>query len=70
MSYLAYHEERYGANKRAAILIRKQLLWFTAGFPGCKALRQRLALTEDLDAARSLKRPFDLHCLAICRLWD
>lgn len=58
MRHLDYHIEYYGNTKLAAILARKHLLWYCKGFPGAKALRDRLNTTEQLDDARAVLKEF------------
>ena len=52
--HLAYHEEYYGSDRMSAILMRKHLLWYCNGFPGCRRLRDQLSTVESLEYARSV----------------
>jgi tRNA-dihydrouridine synthase B len=58
LRHISYHREFYGNSKMAAILIRKHLLWYTKGFPGCKAIRDKLNLLDDLDTGALLLKNF------------
>jgi len=49
MRHLAYHCEHYGDKPFAILPFRKQLLWYTSGFPGMRQLRDSLGAIEHKD---------------------
>lgn len=49
--HISYQKEHFGDTNLAAVLMRKHLLWYAKGFPGCKALRETLNKVETLDSA-------------------
>lgn len=49
--HITYQKEHFGDTNLAAILMRKNLLWYAKGFPGSKALREALNKVETLDSA-------------------
>jgi tRNA-dihydrouridine synthase B len=56
--HIAFHQEHYGNNQTAAVLMRKHLLWYAKGFPGIKPLRDFLNRVDSLDTAREILRGF------------
>jgi tRNA-dihydrouridine synthase B len=58
--HMDYQEEHYGKTKLAAILMRKHLLWYSKGYYGSKALRERLNSVESLDAAKEILASYAL----------
>jgi nifR3 family TIM-barrel protein len=49
MRHLAYHCEHYGTGPLDIIPFRKQLLWYTSGFPGMRRLRDNLGAVNHPD---------------------
>lgn len=56
--HIFYQKEYYGNTEQAAILMRKQLLWYCTGFYGIKALRNKLNNILSLDEAQNLIEDF------------
>ena len=52
LRHMAWHGEHYGDTKLAAVLARKHLIWYAAGFDNSKLLRDRISVVESLDQAR------------------
>lgn len=52
--HLAYQEEHYGDTRLAAILMRKNLLWYAKGFPDVKSLKVKLSLVDSLADAKDI----------------
>ena len=50
--HIAYHGEHYGDHHLAAVLLRKHLLWYLAGFPGVKRMRAACSTVGSLEEAR------------------
>jgi tRNA-dihydrouridine synthase B len=48
LCHMDLHDSHYGGGARAAILFRKQLLWYIQGFPNSRLLRTRLSVADDL----------------------
>jgi len=48
--HLEYHGEHFGTGKYAVIPFRKHLLWYTAGFPGMRRLRENLNRMDQMEA--------------------
>jgi tRNA-dihydrouridine synthase B len=64
LAWIAEHAEVYNRlfvereseefRERAFVPLRKHLAWYASGFPGASELRQKLVLTKDMDAVRSV----------------
>jgi tRNA-dihydrouridine synthase B len=58
LRHLSYHTQHYGDTNLGTLLMRKHLLWYAKGFPGAKALRERINQTQSLNDASELIRTF------------
>lgn len=58
MRHLEYHIEHYGDTHLGTLLMRKHLLWYAKGFPGSKALREKINQTQSLREAAAHIREF------------
>lgn len=58
LRHLAYHIEHYGDTHIGTLLMRKHLLWYAKGFPGSKALRDKINHTQSLQEAAAYIRAF------------
>jgi tRNA-dihydrouridine synthase B len=59
LRHLSYQRQAYGDSNQSAVVMRKHLLWYTAGWPGARRVREVLAKVVSLDEAQSL-----IECLA------
>lgn len=53
-SHLKWQQEEYGDVGAGAICMRKHLLWYAKGWPGVKALREKMNVAESLQDALAL----------------
>lgn len=58
VKHLAYQEEHYGNTRLAAILMRKNLLWYAKGFLGVASLKVKLSLVDSLADAKAIISKF------------
>jgi nifR3 family TIM-barrel protein len=56
--HLSYHENLYGNEEKASKLMRKHLIWYANGFPGIKAIRQKLGLITSIEEAREIIKSY------------
>lgn len=52
LRHIAYHGAHYGDTHLAAVLLRKHLLWYLAGYPGVKRMRSECSTVGSLEEAR------------------
>lgn len=52
LCHMDLHDRHYSGGARAAVLFRKQLLWYLQGFPESRSLRIRLSVADDLRTVR------------------
>ncbi len=57
-NHLAWQQQEYGDQGAAAVCMRKHLLWYAKGWPGVKALRERMNVTESLHQALAIIHEF------------
>ena len=57
-SHLQWQQEEYGDVGTGAICMRKHLLWYAKGWPGVKALREKMNVAESLQAALKMVHAF------------
>jgi len=48
-SHVQWQRETYGTEPRAAVCMRKHMLWYTKGWPGAKKVREQMASMHSLD---------------------
>ena len=58
LRHIAYQEECYGASPRAAMCMRKHLIWYATAYPGSSKVRSRFSTVATLDAARAVVSEF------------
>jgi tRNA-dihydrouridine synthase B len=57
LRHLRYQEEVYGQTTQSAVVMRKHLLWYLAGWPGARRARDELARVNSLpEAVLAIKR--------------
>jgi tRNA-dihydrouridine synthase len=47
--HVEWQRETYGKEPRAAVCMRKHMLWYTKGWPGAKKVREQMAVMHSLD---------------------
>jgi hypothetical protein len=52
LRHIDYHGAHYGDTHLAAVLLRKHLLWYLAGYPGVKRMRSACSTVGSLQEAR------------------
>ena len=59
--HLRWQEAEYGNVGAGAVCMRKHLLWYAKGWPGVKVLREKMNVSESLQAALDLVHQFADH---------
>ncbi len=58
LDHLGWQREEYEDRIGSAVCMRKHLLWYVKGWPGARALREKLSTINSLDEAESLISAF------------
>lgn len=58
LRHIAYQEECYGNSARAAMCMRKHLIWYATAYPGSSKVRNRFSAVSTLDEARAVVSEF------------
>ncbi|SMF50171.1 tRNA dihydrouridine synthase DusB [Pseudobacteriovorax antillogorgiicola] len=56
--HLKWQQEEYGDVGAGAVCMRKHLLWYAKGWPGVKALREKMNVAESLQSALAMVQEF------------
>lgn len=62
LRHACYHADFYGGDTYGAIRFRKHLLWYISGFPGSRAMRQKMSTVGSMAEVREA---MDAYCATI-----